>query len=117
LIACELESDRFKHLYSASGACPIVGYMAYDWTRTKLTLLNFGVDYRFRREGVGTAMIEKLKSKLSAEQKTRIVLHVRETNLPAQLFFRAMGFRAVNVLRGAYEDTTEDAYVFQYRFR
>ena len=43
------------------------------------------------------------------------MLEVRETNLPAQLFFRQLGFRAVSVLRDFYEDTTEDAYLMQYR--
>ena len=44
-------------------------------------------------------------------------LEVRETNLPAQIFFRESGFRAVSVLRDYYQDTTEDAYVMQYRYR
>jgi ribosomal-protein-alanine N-acetyltransferase len=45
------------------------------------------------------------------------VLEVRETNLAAQLFFRESGFRAVSLLRDFYEDTTEDAYLMQYRYR
>ena len=28
-----------------------------------------------------------------------------------------MGFRAVSVLRDFYDDTTEDAYLMQYRYR
>jgi ribosomal-protein-alanine N-acetyltransferase len=39
---------------------------------------------------------------------------VRETNLPAQLFFKKVGFRATTVLRSYYEDSPEDAYVMQY---
>ena len=45
------------------------------------------------------------------------MLEVRETNLAAQLFFRSLSFRAVNVLHDFYDDTTEDAYVMQYRHR
>jgi len=41
---------------------------------------------------------------------------VRETNLTAQLFFKASGFRAISVLRSYYEDSPEDAYVMQYRY-
>ena len=37
-----------------------------------------------------------------------------ETNLPAQLFFKSVGFRAVSVLRKFYEDTPEDAYLMQF---
>jgi ribosomal-protein-alanine N-acetyltransferase len=80
-------------------------------------VLNFAVNSEYRRRGVGTQMIAKLTSKLSAQRRTRIVLEVRETNLSAQLFFRANNFRAVSVLRNFYEDTPEDAYVMQYRFR
>ena len=71
----------------------------------------------YRRRGIGTQMIGKLIGKLSAGRRTRITLEVRETNLPAQLFFRDNGFRAVSVLRDYYEDTPEDAYVMPYRFR
>ena len=59
--------------------------------------------------------IEKLTGKLSHQRRSRILLEVRETNLAAQLFFRKCGFRAVSVLRDFYEDTTEDAYLMQYR--
>jgi ribosomal-protein-alanine N-acetyltransferase len=45
------------------------------------------------------------------------LLEVRETNLAAQLFFRSAGFRAVSVLRAFYEDSPEDAYLMQYRYR
>ncbi len=43
--------------------------------------------------------------------------HTIETNLAAQLFFRKAGFRAVSVLRSYYDDTPEDAYLMQYRYR
>ena len=62
-------------------------------------------------------MVEKLIGKLSADRRNRILLEVRETNLDAQLFFREVGFRAISVLRDFYEDTTEDAYLMQYRYR
>ena len=71
----------------------------------------------FRRMGIGSQMIRKLIGKLSSQRRSRIMLEVRETNLAAQLFFRENGFRAVSVLREYYEDTPEDAYVMQYRYR
>src|SRR6516162_7356196 len=57
----------------------------------------------------------KLLSKLSSHRRTRITLEVRETNLPAQLFFRSQGFKAIRVLRSFYEDSGEDAFLMQYR--
>lgn len=95
----------------------VVGFMIYELHRTRLHLLNFAVAEDLRRQRIGTQMLGKLLAKLSAQRRTRIVLEVRETNLPAQLFFRSLGFRAVSLLRDFYEDTTEDAYLMQYRYR
>ncbi len=95
----------------------VVGFMIYELHRTRLHLLNFAVADDFRRRQVGSQMLSKLVGKLSSQRRTRIALEVRETNLPAQLFFRSMGFRAVSVLRDFYDDTTEDAYLMQYRYR
>jgi ribosomal-protein-alanine N-acetyltransferase len=95
----------------------VVGFMIYELAKNRIQVLNFCTAAEFRRRGVGTQMVAKLVGKLSAQRRTRIALEVRETNLAAQLFFRTSGFRAVSVLRNYYEDTPEDAYVMQYRFR
>ena len=93
----------------------VVGFMIYELHKTKLHILNFAVHPSYRRHGVGGQMVAKLVSKLSSHRRTRITLEVRETNLPAQLFFRSQGFKAVRVLRAFYEDSGEDAYLLQYR--
>lgn len=94
----------------------VVGFMIYELHRNRLHVLNFAVSPKFRRQGVGGQMLRKLVSKLSPQRRNRIMLEVRETNLDAQLFFRSQNFRAVSVLRDFYEDTTEDAYLMQYRY-
>jgi [ribosomal protein S18]-alanine N-acetyltransferase len=95
----------------------VIGFMIYELHKTRLHLLNFSVAAAYRRRGAGTQMLSKLVAKLSSQRRTRILLEVRETNLAAQLFFRRMNFRAVSVLRDFYDDTTEDAYLMQYRYR
>jgi ribosomal-protein-alanine N-acetyltransferase len=101
----------------AEHADRVVGFMIYELHKTRLHLLNFAVAKEFRRHGAGTQMLSKLMAKLSNQRRTRILLEVRETNLAAQLFFRNLGLRAVSVLRDFYDDTTEDAYLMQYRYR
>jgi len=95
----------------------VVGFMIYELNKNRIHVLNFAVAADCRRRGVGSQMIAKLIGKLSAQRRTRITLEVRETNLAAQLFFRSAGLRAVSVLRNFYDDTPEDAYLMQYRFR
>ncbi|MCA9232286.1 MAG: ribosomal protein S18-alanine N-acetyltransferase [Planctomycetales bacterium] len=94
----------------------VVGFMIYELHKTRLHILNFAVAETVRRRGVGTQMANKLISKLSGQRRTRISLEVRETNLTAQMFFKALDFRATSVLRSYYDDSPEDAYVMQYRY-
>ncbi len=95
----------------------VVGFMIYELHKNRLHVLNFAVHPEFRRRGVARGMIRKLIGKLSPQRRNRILLEIRETNLAAQLFFRDAGFRAISVLREFYEDTPEDAYLMQYRYR
>lgn len=94
----------------------VVGFMIYELHKNRLHVLNFAVNPQYRRHGIGVAMIRKLVGKLSQQRRNRILLEIRETNLDAQLFFRDAGFRAISVLRDFYDDTTEDAYLMQYRY-
>ena len=95
----------------------VVGFMIYELHKNRLHLLNFAVEPQMRKGDVGRSMVDKLISKLSSERRNRILLEVRETNLDAQLFFKSVGFRAISVLRDFYDDTTEDAYLMQYRYQ
>ena len=92
----------------------VVAFMIYELHRSRLHMLNFAVMRSHRRLGIGTQMMEKLVHKLTPDRRGRIALEVRETNLPAQLFFRSLGFRATSVLKDFYRDSTEDAYLMQY---
>jgi ribosomal-protein-alanine N-acetyltransferase len=93
----------------------IVGYMVYELHKTQIQVLNFATAPDFLRRGVGTQMIAKLIGKLTAQRRNQITLEVCETNDDAILFYRSMGFRAVEVLRDYYIQHEEDAYRFVYR--
>lgn len=93
----------------------IVGFMIYELLKSQLHVLNFAVAPWSRRLGIGTQMMDKLVNKLSQQRRREITLEVRETNLSAQVFFRARGLNACGVLRSHYHDTTEDAYQMRYQ--
>ena len=92
----------------------IAGYMLYELRKSSIYIINFAVHPDFRRRGVGRSMMEEVASKLCPQRRTRISLHVRETNLAAQLFFREVGLRATKICR-SFENDGEDAYRFEYR--
>jgi ribosomal-protein-alanine N-acetyltransferase len=92
-----------------------VGYMLYEMHNHRLVVLNFAVAAEYRRQGIGAAMVAKLRSKLTQDGRNRIVLEVSEANLPGQLFFKTQGFRAVSVIRDYY-DNGQSAYQMVHRF-
>ncbi len=95
----------------------VMGFMIYELHKYRLHVLNFAVDPTCRRSSIGRCMVKDIVRILSHGRRNRIMLEVRETNVEAQQFFKQMGFCATTVLREFYEDTAEDAYVMQYRYR
>ncbi len=95
------------------GEC-IAGFMIYELHNTRIHILNFAVDYAFRRQRVGRQMADKLINRLSEQRRSHISVKVRETNVGAQLFFRSCGFMATSILRDSYELSPEDAILFEY---
>lgn len=93
----------------------IVGFMVYELHKSRLNILNFAVAPEYRRQGVASQMVMRLIDKLSQQRRKEILLEVRERNLDAQMFFKQQNFRAVRVLRSHYDDTSEDAYIMQFR--
>lgn len=104
-------------MVACDGGCdgPVLGFMVYELHSTRVHLLNFAVLPEARRLGVGRALVKALTNKLHPQRRKRVTLEIRETNLPAQQFFRSCGFKAVTVLRSYYEDSPEDAYLMQWR--
>ena len=98
----------------------VVGVMVYELDSGVLRLLSVAVHPDFRRRGVGRRMIGELTGRVelptSHHRRLRgISLEVLETNLAAQYFFHACGFRAMAVLRDFYEASDRDAYHMIYR--
>ena len=95
----------------------VVGYMIYEFEKFKLNILNLAVMPSYWRQGIGSAMLNKLIGKLRIERRNRITLKVSEDNLRGHLFFKKLGFRAISVLRSHYEHNKADAYQFVYKVR
>ncbi len=89
----------------------IVGFVIYELHKNRLHISSIAVHAAMQRKGVATALIREMHGKLAPHRRKQITLEVRETNLDAQLFFRAMGFKAATLLKD-FEENGEDAYLF-----
>ncbi len=88
----------------------VVGFMIYEFFRKRVHILDCVTHPQFRRQGIGRQMIAKFTDERSGYSRNHLALYVRETNLHAQLFFKAAGLRATECLREYYPDTGEDAF-------
>jgi ribosomal-protein-alanine N-acetyltransferase len=95
----------------------IVGFAIYELMNRRIQILDLIVHWQYRKRGIGSLLIERLKSKLSIKKRTKLVAELRESRLDTQLFLKAQGFMATEVMRAYFLDTGEDAYVFQYSIK
>lgn len=89
----------------------VAAYCLYVLTPVAIRLLRIATDRRWRRHGAATAMVDRLKKKLSSNRRHWIRADVPETRLPAQLFLRSQGFRAIQCLPDAVPEPT---YRFEF---
>jgi len=72
----------------------VLGYCIYRLGGFVIEILRLGVDPRERRNGVGTALIDRLKSKLMNQRRDTITIETPGVSLAAQLFLSKAGFTA-----------------------
>jgi [ribosomal protein S18]-alanine N-acetyltransferase len=93
----------------------IAGYCLYELHPDRMDVINLAVAPECRRRGVASAMINRMKAKLSREKRAILQVTISERNLVCQVFLRALGFRCVATLRDYFRDSRDDAYAFEFR--
>ena len=91
----------------------VLGFVLYELRPHALHLLNIAVNPWEQRTGVGRAMVDKIKAKLSQQGRRELTIVCRDENLKAHLFLKACGFRCEAVLRGHFGGM--DGYHFSWR--
>jgi [ribosomal protein S18]-alanine N-acetyltransferase len=104
-------------LSKASGIClaaiseeRLVGYLICSRYETVWHVMNVAVDPERRQEGVATALIGELYTRVD-DPRVRYTLEVRRSNHTAIHLYEREGFRAAGLRRRYYQDNGEDALV------
>ncbi|MGD0534986.1 MAG: ribosomal protein S18-alanine N-acetyltransferase [Methanoregula sp.] len=79
-------------------------------------ICNFAVSSRFQRRGIGRALVIRLEHQFALEMATGSQLEVRESNAPAQNFYRRLGYENIFQIGGYYKNG-EAALVMMKWFR
>ncbi|MEW6001263.1 MAG: ribosomal protein S18-alanine N-acetyltransferase [Nitrospirota bacterium] len=112
------EKAFFKEIHSpysitkvATVGNNVVGYVCGNCLIDEGHLLNLAVHPDFRRQGIGTALVEEVLIELKKRGCKYLYLEVRVSNVSARTFYEHLKFRVVGVRRNYYTLPTEDALV------
>lgn len=109
-LACARCDDRCNHSL-------VIGFMVYALCETRIHVVSLAVHPERQRQGYGRLMADRLKDKLSPQRRTRLTTLVAEPNLTGQLFWRAMGLRAVGVVANEWDAPGDWANAIDMRYR
>ena len=88
----------------------IVGYVVCSRYDTVWHIMNVAVDDRLLRQGIATALMERLLE-LADGPGEQYTLEVRTSNEAAIRLYEKFGFRSAGRRRGYYHDNREDALI------
>ena len=91
----------------------VIGFLVIESLTRTYQILNLAVHPAYRRCSVGSTLLDWLEGTATRNRRTKINIEVREGNLSFQLFLRACGYKAVEILSRYYNDTKEDCYRFE----
>ena len=69
-----------------------IGFCIYELQKTQIEILRMAVSPQWRRNGVASAMIDRLKDKVANQKRCGIVCEVDGHSIFSQLCFRDNGF-------------------------
>jgi ribosomal-protein-alanine N-acetyltransferase len=82
-------------------------YLSFD----EAEITNVAVAPDYRKCGFAQALITEAKRRVKEQQIERVLLEVRESNVPAISLYEKQGFRDIGIRKGFYEFPTEDARI------
>lgn len=89
----------------------VIGYLV-AWGREEVHIANIAVAAAFRRQGIGTRLMEAALQFARHQGAKNVYLEVRASNTAAQKFYRKFDFIPTYTRRGYYENG-EDAIVME----
>ena len=89
----------------------LLGYAVLYHAADEGEVASVGVRRSARRRGIGRLLLQELLVQGSENGVSRFFLEVRESNVPAQSLYEAMGFLRVGVRKDFYEHPREDAFL------
>lgn len=107
----EITKNKFAIYFSAHINGKAVGYCGMWKVCDEGHITNVAVHPEYRKNGIGSLLVEALISKAREVNVERMTLEVRKNNIWAQLLYKKYGFQVEGIRKGYYADNGEDALI------
>lgn len=94
----------------------VVGYVGSQTVLGETDMMNIATHPDYRKQGIGTALINELITELKNRNSHSLMLEVRVSNDPAISVYQKMGFTEVGRRRNYYRNPREDALILRKEF-
>ena len=101
--------------YSVFFGDKIIGYVISKISYPETHILNLTVNAKFRKNGIGTTLIQLIINDARIRNSKDIILEVRSSNTEAQSLYKKLSFKTIGLRKGYYEciEGREDAFVLK----
>ncbi len=93
-----------------------VGYIGISCILDEGYITNIAVSEKYRKKGIGTALLNRVFSEASDKQLSFVSLEVRESNQNAISLYTTLGFKEEGKRKNFYDNPKEDAIILTKRF-
>jgi len=111
----EVTRNKFAYYLSAKADGKVVGYAGMWCVCGEGHITNIAVHPGYRRNGVGSKLMESLIEYARQNKITAMTLEVRKSNLAAQRLYKKFGFVEDGLRKSYYADNGEDAIIMWKR--
>lgn len=108
--------NQFSDFFGAFCGEELAGYIGGRTIAGETEIFNVAVAPKFRRNGLGKALIEKFIETVREKETEQIFLEVRASNLPAINLYEKNGFAFFGIRKDYYDDPKENAILMHLAF-
>lgn len=104
-------NNKLAHYFIARDGEKIVGYAGFWEVCGEGDITNVAVDAPYRRQHIGSRLIEAMLKEAADMKLELLTLEVRRSNIAAKNLYKNYGFEEIGMRKGYYSDNREDAVI------
>lgn len=112
----EMSKENSVFLMAFEDETPI-GYVGLSTVLDEGYMGNLGVIEKYRRKGIGRALMNELINECKAMDSAFVTLEVRASNTPAVKLYESLGFTEAGRRKNYYKEPLEDAILMTLYFK